>query len=100
MGLPPVLVGAAQETVAEWLPATAVTPVGDPGTIALATGEGLEEGDGLGLEEGDGLGLEEGDGLGLDDDDAPKKSLIAEAPESLVVSAARLQSCSSVLSSE
>jgi len=85
-----VLVGAAQATVAEWLPATAVTPVGDPETVAVATGEGLEDGE----------GLEGGDGLGLDDDDAPKKSLIAVAPESLVVSAARLQSCSSVLSSE
>ena len=38
MALPPLLSGAVQETVAEALPALAVTAVGAPGTVAGATG--------------------------------------------------------------
>ena len=38
MALPPSLAGAVQETVAEALPAVAVTAVGAPGTVAGATG--------------------------------------------------------------
>ena len=38
MALPPSLSGAVQETVAEALPALAVTAVGAPGTVAGATG--------------------------------------------------------------
>jgi hypothetical protein len=33
IGLPPVLEGAIQETVAEAFPAVAVTPLGAPGTV-------------------------------------------------------------------
>src|SRR5207245_2310229 len=38
MALPPSLAGAVQETVAEALPALAVTAVGAPGTVAGAPG--------------------------------------------------------------
>ena len=43
MALPPSLAGAVQETVAEALPAVAVTAVGAPGTVAGATGVMLLE---------------------------------------------------------
>ena len=44
IALPPSLDGAVQETVAEALPALAVTAVGAPGTVAGATGVTLLEG--------------------------------------------------------
>jgi hypothetical protein len=37
MGLPPLLAGATQLTVALALPATAVTPVGAPGVVSGVT---------------------------------------------------------------
>ena len=38
MALPPLLAGVVHETLAEALPAVAVTAVGAPGTVAGATG--------------------------------------------------------------
>ena len=71
-------------------------------------GEGEGKGDGLGEGDGDGLGEGEGEGDGLGEGDGDgdglggggavlKKSVIAAAFESLLVSADIPQSCSSVL---
>jgi hypothetical protein len=38
IALPPLLAGAVQLTVAIVLPATALTPVGEPGTVVTAVG--------------------------------------------------------------
>jgi hypothetical protein len=38
MEVPPVLVGTAQVRDADWLPATATTLVGAPGTLKVVTG--------------------------------------------------------------
>ena len=35
--LPPSEAGAEKDTAADWFPATAVTPVGPPGTVGTAT---------------------------------------------------------------
>jgi hypothetical protein len=47
MGLPPLLVGGVQLTVAELLPAVAVTPVGAPGApgaVGVTVFDGADEG--------------------------------------------------------
>ena len=40
MGLPPSLLGAVQLTVADASPATAVTPLGDPGAVTVCASAG------------------------------------------------------------
>jgi hypothetical protein len=44
MALPPLKEGAVQETKAEAFPAAAVTPVGEPGTVAGVTGDDVVDG--------------------------------------------------------